>query len=144
MGEGEEKVVNQPLSRDQFFAAKDLRYEAVELPNNGGTVFVRTMTARERFEVEDYLQRWKEVQEDTSKDNDVEAVKLMNEVRAKVIIDTLCDKDGNPLLTKEDAGALMGRSVETLDLLFDTAMRLAKLKKTELDQEVGNSSAGPS
>lgn len=80
------------LTRDQILAKRlDLPREPVDVPQLGGEVFVRVMTAAEkdRFEA-DHLAR---------KDK-------LADFRARLVVAVACDADGLPLFTPADVPAL--------------------------------------
>ena len=76
------------LTKEQILGVKDLIIREVEMPEWGGSVYVRGLTGSERdaFEASVIEQRGK-----------TNRVNMIN-VRAKLLVLTICDKDGNPCL----------------------------------------------
>ena len=86
------------LSRDDIFAADDLKYDEVEVPEWGGSVRVRGLTGTERDSFESSLI-------DAKRD----AMKLDN-VRAKLVAKCAVDENGARLFTDADVRELGRKS----------------------------------
>lgn len=97
------------LTRDAILAAPDRPLEAVEVPEWGGTVYVRTMGADERDAFEERLG---------------DQAKGLRGMRALLAVLTLCDAEGARLFTEDDLPALSAKSAAVLDRIAETAMRL--------------------
>lgn len=98
------------LTRETFLTPAVLPREEVAIPEMGGSVFVRTMTAgeRDRYELEHFR----------NKDRDV---------RARLAAYTVCDADGKLLFTPTDIPALSAGSAAVLSRIFNVAVRLNHL-----------------
>lgn len=103
--------------RDQILAADDLKVIAVDVPEWGCTVHVRTMSGGERDAFEERQQR------DPFKD-----------IRARLAVLTVCDEEGNLLFTDADIPALTKKSAAALDRIFAAATKLNKFSKEDLDE----------
>lgn len=105
------------LSREQILQAQDLGHEDVEVPEWGGTVRIKALTAGERdlYEALVFL------------DPKGDPVKRREDVRAKLIAFAAVDVDGNRLFTEADIAALSKKSGRALDRLFEAASRLSGL-----------------
>jgi hypothetical protein len=80
------------LTKEQILSITDKAVKEIEVPEWGGTVFIKGMT----FEDHDYF--------DTLKDD-----KYQNQ---KLLIHVVCDGDGHPLFTEEDIPALKKKSIQ--------------------------------
>ena len=127
------------LTRDQFLAGPVLAHEDVEVPELGGTVRVREMTAGEQ---QAYIRL---ISPDGS------GVDLDN-FQAKLITCTLCNESGALLLAPGDVGAVAALSAAVVDRVWEAARRvnridvdgLEALGKARSAPSGGSSSASPS
>lgn len=103
------------LSREQILKANDLKTEEVEVPEWGGKVFVRSITAAEHQTFTESL-----TPPGAVKAEDMD----MSNVKAKLVIFTAVDADGNLLFKPEDAGALGAKSAKAVDRVYLVASRL--------------------
>src|SRR5262245_29422466 len=96
------------LSRAEILAAQDMKIEALEVPEWGGTVYVRNMTgkARDAFE----RSRFKQV-------GDKFEVIHAN-TRASLLAVSICDPSGQLLFSAQDIEALGDKNGAVLDRLF--------------------------
>jgi hypothetical protein len=115
------------LSKSQILAARDHQVEKVDVPEWGGFVFVRVMTAGERDQFE------RKFTQDR-----------YGNIRAYVAAATVCDDEGNLLFEKADIDVLATKSGAAVDRLFDVALRINKLRKKDIDELEKNSKANPS
>lgn len=117
------------LSRDQIFAIPDIQTEDVFVPEWNGTVRVKGLTAAERdaYETSIVQQRGKNVE--LNRQN----------IRAKLVVLTVVDQDGNRLFADTDVRKLGEKSAAAVDLLYGTASRLAGLSKDDEDELAKNS-----
>lgn len=104
------------LNRDRILSADDLPREVVEVPEWGGSVYVRTMTGaeRDRFEDEHHKQ-------------------VNRNFRARLAVLTVCDEAGVLLFKPEDAGALGEKSAAALNRVLDVSAKLNGLTKSDVD-----------
>lgn len=116
------------LTRDAILAVQDLVIEPLEVPEWGGTVHLRSMTAgeRDRFEALVTGPAGGEAGTPTRLEN----------IRAHLAALTLCDPAGQPLFTPEDVAALAGKSAAAMDRVFEAASRLNGLTPKDV-QELG-------
>ena len=101
------------LTRDDILKASDIVIEPVQAW--GGMVYVKGMTGKERdlFESSVITIRGKS-----------QSVNLQN-VRAKLCVMTICDKDGLRLFADGDTGLLGDKSAVELQKVFEVAQRLS-------------------
>jgi len=112
------------LSKDQILNANDLKIEEVQVPEWGGSVFVRGMTGSERdkYEASVTKLRGKEAQVD------------MRNMRAKLLVYTVCDESGTPLFSEADIEALGKKSANALQRLWEVAVRLSGISGQEAEE----------
>lgn len=118
------------LSRAAILAHEDLAIEDVDVPEWGGTVRVRAMTAAER-------DAW-EVSLLGPEDSDGERKQSFDNIRAKLIARTVVDDQGNRLFTDADVAALGKKSAVPLVRLYTVATRLSRIRKQDVEAMKGN------
>jgi hypothetical protein len=116
------------LDRDAILSAEPtLPHVDVEVPEWGGTIRLRSMTAGER-------DRW-------------EADQLASpnaDVRARLVAACACDDSGAPLFAKADVARLSAQSARVMGRLFDAALALNRISGEDVDALEKNSSNGHS
>lgn len=114
-------ILNKILSRDEILTAPDLPMERVEVPEWGGSVYVRTMTGAERdaWEVND-VKRRKETGDSGN-------------IRAMLAALTLCDQSGKLLFSLADVETLGGKSAAGLDRVVDVALKLNRITQSDFE-----------
>ncbi len=113
------------LTRDQILGAADLPAEDVQVPEWGGVVRVRGMTAAQR-----------EIYRQASKDNQDLATRFV----AMVIV----DDSGRCLFSESDIAALGAKSTVAIERVLKVAMRLSGLQPGAAEQAEKNSGPSPS
>lgn len=93
------------LSRDQILAAGDIKTEDVEVPEWGGTVRVRTLSAADRLRV-------------------VGTAGAGIDTRIIWLVAALVDDKGGPLMKAEDVAAMMQKSAKATDRVYEVVSRL--------------------
>lgn len=127
------------LSKQDILQASDLPTEEVYVPEWGGSVLVRGMTAaeRDRFEAEIVRQTR-------------EGVKVeLHGIRAKLCAMAIVDEQGNRLFSDEEIAILGNKSASALQRIFEVALRLSRFSGeaiAEMGEELkkGLPSASPS
>ncbi len=115
------------LTRDQILAAPDVEVRPVEVPEWGGTVYVRTLSGAQ---AEAYHAMIREGE-------------TASNVRAKLVACAACDEQGNPLFSADDVEALGTRSFRALDRVFEAALELNALGAAGAEAEEKNSETTP-
>ena len=110
------------LDRKAIFAANDLDIQKVDVPEWGGEVGIRGLTARERDLFEASIGT---------------SVNLDN-LRARLVVLTLCDDDGERVLQDKDATALGKKNAQVVDRLFEVARRLSGMTGSDVKELEGN------
>ncbi len=121
------------LTRDDILGADDLTREPVEVPEWGGTVFVRTMTGTERdeFETSMFVGLGKKRKENFAN------------LRARMVALCAVNDKGERLFTYQDAEALGRKNAAALDKVFDAAQKLNGFREQDIEKLVENSDNGP-
>jgi hypothetical protein len=115
------------LSKQAILGANDLERKEINVPEWGGRVYVRTMSGSERdsFEERTLSQPYKDL-------------------RARLAVATVCDRDGVLLFGDDDVSALTKKSSKALDRVFAVATRLSGLSRDDIEDLKKNSSVTPS
>ena len=109
------------LTRDAILAAEDLKSERVDVPEWGGHVLVRQMTAgdRDKFDIFIYEQKGASV-------------------RAWLVGMCVVDGDGKRMFTDADLEGLAGKNGEAMDRVFQAARKLNKLLTVDIEDAEKN------
>lgn len=118
------------LSKQQILEADDLPREEVEVPEWGGSIWIRTMTGVERDFFEQSVIG--------SHLNGNNRQNLTN-VRARLVVLTAVDENGIRLFEEKDADELGKKSSAVLDRLFAVAQRLNGLSRDDIEELEKNS-----
>jgi hypothetical protein len=116
------------LTREQILAAIDVKIEAVDVEEWGGTVYIRNLTgkARDAFESSRYRMNGKEVEI------------IHANVRAALLAASICDSAGVLQFSSKDIDALGEKNGAVLDRLFDVAQRLSGLRGKDTEERLKN------
>ena len=109
------------LSRDQIAEAKDVVFEDVEVPEWGGSVRVRGLTARQRGEYEQSLVKG------TGRNRSIE----MRGGRERLLVLCCVDETGMALFTADDVRMLARKSAAAVERVYDVAARISGLTEAE-------------
>ena len=121
------------LTRDQILEAPDLKTEAVQVPEWGGSVLVRSMNGADRDAFEASMITT--LADGTRKPD-------MANMRAKLVALTVVDEAGNRLFDITDVARLALTSATALERVFIAAQRLNGIGPASEDDAVKNSAAG--
>lgn len=126
------------LNRKALLAKEELKIEKVDLGKDE-YAFVRQMTGRERDRFEQSLIR--EVK--TAKGSEYK--RSLEDFRAKLVVNTICDEKGDLLLHPEDVELLSTHmSAYRLEKLVNAAQGLNNITEEDKEALVKNSEAAPS
>jgi len=114
--------------RDAILERDDLVKEPVDVPEWGTTVWVRTMTGKERDRYESDLL--------SNKDKPLED--RLDNVRAKLAVLTVVDADGERVFDDADVVALGNKSASALSRVVTVAQRLNALSDADVEDLAGN------
>lgn len=125
------------LNREALLKKETLKIEKVVLGDD--FVYVRQMTGRERDRFEASILR--DVKDTEGKTIDV--MQNMEDFRAKLAVNTLCDEQGNLLLEPQDYGILSQHmSAAKLCRIVEAAQELNKISEKDKEALVKNSKKG--
>ena len=122
------------LNRDGILQADDIKIEEVLVPEWGGWVRVRGLTATER---DDYEQSIVSIDSSGARMTD------MANFRARLVVRCVVDEKGVKLFKPDDAEILGRKSAAAVDRLWAVAQRLSGLSKEDV-AELRKNSAGQS
>jgi len=109
------------LSKDQILSVDDIRKEKVEVPEWGGSVFVKGMTAIQR----DNYER-------------LHMEKKLRNYRATAAAQCICDENGKSLFTEADVKTLADKSASALDRIFTKMLELSGASEDDIDHLAKN------
>jgi len=112
------------LSKDQILAADDMGLFEVEVPEWGGTVFVRVMSVGER---DSYENEWI-----------VNKNKGVENFRSKFLQRVLCDEKGELLFTASEIDLLAKKSARVITRIWEAAMRHNALSDGDVEELAKN------
>lgn len=127
------------LNREKLLKKEDLKKEKVDL-GDGDFVYVRQMTGRERDRFEQSL-----LIETKEKGGAVTYERSMEDFRAKLAVQTICDEKGNNLLQPGDFPVLsQNMSAAKLELIVNKAQTLNRITAEDKEGLLKNSVGDPS
>lgn len=107
--------------RDEILKADDLRREALQIPEWGITVWVRTMTGAERDAFEESTYRVNGDNVEVNRKN----------LRARLAVLTLCDESGSRLFGDDETDLVAKKSSAAVDRIFELASRINGISKSD-------------
>lgn len=120
------------LSRDSILNARDNKVVSVDVPEWGGSLYVRVLSGSQRDQLEAYICTKRGKTEDYAG------------VRALLVQLSACDKDGKPLFQPSDLPAISERSSIALQRVFDAAAKLNGLNSGSVEQAASDFPIAPS
>lgn len=122
------------LSRDDILKTNDLTMKEVDVPEWGGSIFLRTMSGAERdaFEQSCFEGRGKD-----------RRFNYQN-VRARFLAYCIADENGNRLFTDADITELGKKSSLVLSRLFEIAQEMNGFTESDIEELTKNSETGQS
>ena len=118
------------LTKDQILECNDLKNTEVDVPEWGGSVFVRTMTGADRAAFEDSMV---DIQPDGSRKANV------SNLRLKLVALTVVDDAGNRLFTMDDIERLGLKSSAAIERVFEASQRINGMTAESKAQAAKNS-----
>lgn len=112
------------LTKAAILAAQDAQYEDVEVPEWGGTVRIKALTAAERDDYEALV----------FLDSKGEPVKRREDIRAKLILFAAINEDGSRMFEEKDIRELSKKSAKPMNRLWSVASRLSGLGADDLKE----------
>lgn len=114
------------LTAAQILAASDIKTKPVDVPEWGGTVYVKTISGTERDKFENLLNKDREG------------------FRVKFIVTAACDEAGKPLFTSEQVAALSEKSGVAINRVFDAAWEVNYFSAEKVEELGKDSPSAPS
>lgn len=122
------------LNKDQIFAINDYKIERVDVPEWGGHVYVKVITAKQR-----------EVWENTVVTGSKEEGALTScELRILLVLMSCCDEAGNLLFTVNDFEALKAKSIVAFDRIYEASCKFNVVTRASIEDEKKDSEKTPS
>ena len=106
-----------------------MKFEEVDVPEWGGKIRVRMMTGTERDSFEQSIM----------KAEGKEFVRDMTNMRAKLLVRTICDADNKRVFGDKDVDVIGGKAASALEKIFEAAQRLNKLSASDAEELEKNS-----
>ncbi len=119
------------LTADEIFAADDQVIEPVSVPEWGGKVYVRSISAKERGRIVGEAARFRE----TKGKN----VTFMEEFDANFVLLAACDEQGNPVFSVDQKARLLGKNAAVVSRIAAKAQKLAGMSKEDIEALEKNS-----
>lgn len=122
------------LSKEAILAAEDLPMEEVFVPQWGGSVLVRGLTAKQRGMFT------RELVDQRKGGN----VLRLEQIQIRLCAMSIVQENGNRMFSDNDMAALAAKSAGALQIIFEVAQRLSGLSDEQVEELQGNSSETPS
>lgn len=116
------------LSREAILDAQDVTIEQVEVPEWGGFVFVRSLSAKDRDTLESSMVQQK------GKTRTV----TLDDFSAKLFVATVCDQEGNLLFSESDVPSLSRKSAAAVRRVLEVAQRLSGMNAEDVNKMTGD------
>lgn len=123
------------LTKQSILQAKDMRIERIHVPEWGGEVCLKSITAAERGQIEAAAARFRE-----SRGKDETFARTFT---LKIVSMALCDENGNRLFDDGDFAELAKKNAAVIAKLAETAQRLSGFGKEDLEELEKNSAETP-
>jgi len=112
------------LSKDQIMGVQDVRTKEVAVPEWGGSVLIRTLSAGDKGRLEQKMTR-----------ADLDYSTVMAEYASLIV----CDEEGKRIFSAKDIAALSEKSASALQKIFDAGQELNSLSRQDIEAIAGNS-----
>jgi hypothetical protein len=122
------------LGRDSILQASDIRKELVAVPEWGGEVYVRSLSAKERDEFESSMLTFKGKTQEVN----------LRQARAKLAALSICDEEGKRLFSDADVAALGNKSASAMQRVWTVAQRLSAITEEDMEELTKNSGSARS
>jgi hypothetical protein len=121
------------LTRDMILQSVDIVTEELSVPEWGGSVMIKGMTAAERDEFESVM-----MQRTRGRKGAMEYELNTREARARIAALCIVDDKGERLFSLNDVKALGQKSAAALDRVYDVATRLSGIGERDVEELVKN------
>lgn len=113
------------LTKEQILNANDSKIEAIDIPEWGGQVFIRTISGTERDNFEQSIIKGKETD--------------LTNLRAKFCVLVICDENGNRIFNDNHVSVLGKKSAAALDRIFDAGRKMNGMTDSDVKELEKNS-----
>lgn len=127
------------LDRAAMLAAPDLKTEEVYVPQWGGYVRVRALTAHQRDVVQDAIFKIRQARK-----GGIDTEMSMQGFRSRVVAMSVVDESGKRVFTDADIEALGEKNSSAIDVIFDVATRLSGMDDGSVEELAKNSEGSQS
>lgn len=117
------------LSREAFLRPAKVHVVEVPVPELGGSVFVKGMTAKDRSRFETQFQL------SSGKSN----TRRMKEIRERLVIACLCDEEGVLLLQDSDVDAVGSQPAAVIERIVEAAQKVCGMSNDDVEDLAKNS-----
>lgn len=118
--------MSKVLSKQDILQARDVVTEALEVPEWGGAIYVRSISAAERGLIEEGAARFKE----SKGKNDTFA----RTFTVKMVSMAVCDENGQRLFEDKDIALLQQKNAAVISRIAEVAQRLSGFSKQDLEE----------
>lgn len=118
------------LSRDEILQTLDATTETIFVPEWGGSVFVKTLSAEEREEFENLF-----INDDGKRKPQTEITNL----RAFLVSLSVVNENGERVFTTDDVEELNRKNANCIERIFNVAQRLSALREQDIKALTKNS-----
>lgn len=124
------------LTKEDILNSADINIQPMDVPEWGGTIYIKSMSGKERDEFEASIKTYEVTP--TGKDKSTTKVDIKG---LKVILISLvvCDKEGKLLFTRADVDKLNQKSAKPLQNVFEKAQELNGLGEKAIKELTKNS-----
>lgn len=123
--------MNKVLNKQDILQARDVVKEMLEVPEWGGTIYIRSISAAERGLIEEGAARFKE----SKGKNDTFA----RTFTVKMVSMSVCDENGQRLFEDKDIALLQQKNAAVISRIAEVAQRLSGFSKQDLEELEKNS-----
>ena len=123
------------LTKEQILSAQDVKPVSVKVPEWGGTVYVRPMSAGDR-------DRWEGDLLDRAEKRKESITAATENLRSVFLAKCLCDEAGELLFGAEDVKALARKNYKPIDRVYEVAQTLNGLSDADVEELEKNSGGG--
>lgn len=123
--------MSKVLNKQDILQARDVIKEMLEVPEWGGAIYVRSISAAERGLIEEGAAKFKE----SKGKNDTFA----RTFTVKMVSMSVCDENGQRLFEDKDIALLQQKNAAVISRIAEVAQRLSGFSKQDLEELEKNS-----
>ena len=121
------------LSREAFLRPAKVNVVEVPVPELGGSVYVKGMTAKDRSRFETQFQL------SSGKSN----TRKLKEIRERRVVACLCDEEGVLLLQDSDVDAVGSQPAAVIERIVEAAQKVCGMSNDDVEDLAKNSDETP-